>query len=66
VRAAACCECNAETGPGELVAISDEEAFASLVCNPAFGCDDCLPAYPREAIAVCEAGDCVVEDPRLF
>ncbi|MDD9934225.1 MAG: hypothetical protein OXT09_11510 [Myxococcales bacterium] len=66
VRAVSCCECGARTDPGALVAISDERAFVELRCDPDFGCDDCAPSYPPEAVAACEAGHCVLRDSRMF
>jgi hypothetical protein len=65
VRAAACCECNALTGRGNLVAVSDEAAFASLVCDPNQACDECAAVYPSEVTATCSAsGLCELQDPR--
>ena len=67
VRAVACCECGATTGPASLVAVSDEAAFTELLCNPVdSACRDCAPVYPSEATAACESSSCVVRDPRMF
>ncbi|HJL15282.1 MAG TPA: hypothetical protein RMH99_06490 [Sandaracinaceae bacterium LLY-WYZ-13_1] len=64
VRAAECCECGATVEPGTLIAISDEGAFGPLVCDPGMGCPECLPMYPPEVSAACEAGRCVAVGPR--
>jgi hypothetical protein len=65
VRAAECCECGADLGPGQLVAVSDEAAFAALVCDPEQACDACAPVYPSEAIVSCtSSGLCALEDTR--
>lgn len=66
IRNVSCCECNASLQPGTLVAVSDEAAYTSLVCDPAQACDDCAPIYPMEVTAVCEQRSCQVMDPRMF
>jgi hypothetical protein len=65
VRAVACCECNAPISPGSLVAISDENAFTSLVCDPDQACGRCAAIYPDEVTATCSPfGLCELNDPR--
>ncbi len=58
VRTKACCECNAPTGDTELVAVSDPNAYARLVCAANSACPDCLPRYPADIRAVCINGRC--------
>ncbi len=65
VRTAGCCPCGGEQSPGNLVAISDENAFASLVCDAQLACAQCAPIYPSEATTTCGAqGHCVLTDAR--
>lgn len=47
-----CCECGAPTDPEHLIAISvsGDLQYSQLVCDPAVGCDDCLPNYPPVSI----------------
>lgn len=63
LRAQACCECGAGTGPGGLIALRSDAvpAYQALVCPPDGGCAGCVPLYPDEAEAVCSAeGRCQV------
>jgi hypothetical protein len=62
VRTHDCCECGGGTDRESLVGvnINQLQRFASLVCDSGQGCDECMPDYPTEATADCEAGRCVV------
>jgi len=65
VRSSACCECGASTAPGQLVAVSDDEAFTQLVCDPQQGCPECEATYPDDLVISCQpAGRCELMDPR--
>jgi hypothetical protein len=64
VRAQACCECGADTGPSSLIALrTDAEAtYQQLVCPADTFCAECASVYPDEATAVCSGeGRCRVE-----
>lgn len=65
IRAFVCCECNAPTHTGGLIAVSDSAAYEELVCDPSLGCDDCAAIYPSQVTPVCRLGSCVVEDLRV-
>ena len=62
IRTTDCCECGGATDPGSLIAIraDAEGAYTSLICDPGFGCPECLPVYPDDAVATCNAGRCTV------
>ena len=55
----ACCE---GCGDGsELVAVSVNGGFSSLVCPPNVDCPGCIPTPPTSAFAACVGGHCAVE-----
>jgi hypothetical protein len=61
-----CCPCGGDYSPGRVIAVTSQSAYAELVCDPEQGCDGCLPSYPSEVTAACNAqGHCETEDPRL-
>ncbi|MBX3276203.1 MAG: hypothetical protein KF729_38475 [Sandaracinaceae bacterium] len=60
VRASACCECGATISESTVVAVSNEAAYAALVCDPGTACPECAPVYPAEYGAVCDAGRCAM------
>ena len=63
VRVRDCCECGADTSFSNLIAIRTDASaeYAELVCPSDFGCDDCLPVYPDDVRAICDAGRCALE-----
>ncbi len=54
VRTSSCCECGGALDRAHLVAVGNEAAFSSLVCDGQ-GCPDCAPIYPAEVRASCNA-----------
>lgn len=62
VRTVDCCECGGATDRGSLIAIrADAEGlYADQVCDPGTGCPECLPTYPDDVSAVCDAGRCTL------
>ncbi len=62
-----CCECGADTSPHNLIAlrVSEVDDYLAAVCDPAEGCDACIPTYPAEAEARCVSGLCrvIIGDP---
>lgn len=64
VRTYSCCECGGPMGPGQLLAVSDNEAYEAEVCAGTEQCPKCFPDYPDEVIALCSSTECVVADPR--
>jgi hypothetical protein len=66
VRTPDCCPCGGDTDPGRLIGVSSENAYASLVCDPAQACPECLPVYPGEVSVSCSSDDhCVARDSRI-
>lgn len=65
VRTHECCECGGTISPQELVGISDETAYTSLVCDSGQSCAECAPLYPSEVTVQCASGHCTINDPRL-
>jgi hypothetical protein len=55
LRAQACCECGADTSRTGLISIRTdaESEYTALVCEPNPSCDDCVPNYPGDAMAMC-------------
>jgi hypothetical protein len=64
VRTTSCCECGGPTGPGQLLAVSDSEAYAAEVCSGSEQCSQCEPEYPDEVMALCSSERCILADPR--
>jgi len=60
VRARDCCECGADVGVPNLVALHvDQRAqYESVVCDPDTACLECEPVYPDGVSAACNAGYC--------
>lgn len=58
LRSNACCECGGPTDPGHLLAVGKAGGIESLICDPDFACDECLPQYPADAVAICDEGHC--------
>jgi hypothetical protein len=61
LRVTGCCECGGSTEPWDLISLrrDGETAYQELVCDAGQGCDDCLPSYPSNVVAVCAAdGHC--------
>lgn len=54
-----CCDACAGD-PSQLTAVNKNSNLASLVCAPGTGCPGCIPAYPPDAVALCQAGHCTV------
>ena len=55
-----CCECTYDGGMLTAIPVAFEQKLQQLVCEPDFGCPECLPAYPADATAECHEGQCVV------
>ena len=62
VRTVDCCECGGDTNPESLIAVraDAESELQSLVCDGDFGCPECLPVYPADVGAQCDAGRCAL------
>ena len=60
VRTRSCCECPGPVGREELLAVPTGATgdFMALVCDADAACGKCMPQYPKDALAVCEAGHC--------
>lgn len=60
VRTTGCCECGGSTAEADLiaVAITAEQDYASLVCDPSTSCPACQPIYPDDIEAWCDDGHC--------
>ncbi len=58
LRTNTCCECGGPTDAGHLTAVGKQGGIESIVCDPGFACDECLPQYPSDAVAVCVDGHC--------
>lgn len=55
-----CCEsCSGDTS--QLVAVSVSNDLGALTCSPNEDCPGCIPGYPPGAIAICNAGHCMVD-----
>jgi len=55
-----CCECGAQNGGLTAIAVAAESKLMQLVCDPAADCPACVPSYPADAAALCDAGHCIV------
>ncbi|HVU05155.1 MAG TPA: BPTI/Kunitz domain-containing protein [Polyangiaceae bacterium] len=63
LRVTGCCECGGSTASAALIAIAvtEEAAYAALVCDPGTGCPACAPVYPKDVEAYCASdGHCDV------
>ncbi len=65
LRTSSCCECTGDATVEGLIAVSEENRYAALVCDRGQACPECAPVYPSEPRAVCRGDHCEVEDPRL-
>lgn len=59
LRVAGCCECG-DTSPEALVSLRADALldYLALVCDAEVPCDDCVPTYPDDQEAYCDAGRC--------
>lgn len=62
LRVAGCCECDGDTSPDALLALSvyGVPEYLGLVCDMEAICDDCAPEYPDTHEAFCDAGQCAM------